>query len=124
MNDLLGGKEAGKGELLANLPKTEARMPERAPRTFRWTCPKRPPLERQREPEVADRIRSRQTKRMRSVSAPSDVTEATTRREFVRKVQPTEAGELQLRPKQLQNAFHRLTPELSRPVAGRRVRAA
>lgn len=36
----------------------------------------------------------------------------------------TEASELQLRTTQLQNAFERLTPELSRPVAGRRTRAS
>ena len=42
------------------------------------------------------------------------MTEATTRRERLRRAQLTEAGELQLRATQLQNAFHRLTPELSR----------
>jgi len=31
LNDLLGGKEAGEGETIANLPKTEAEKPERAP---------------------------------------------------------------------------------------------
>ena len=34
MNDLLGAKEAGKGEGLADLPKTEAGKPERAPANF------------------------------------------------------------------------------------------
>ena len=61
---------------------------------------------------------------MRCVSAPSDVTEAATRRELIRRALPTEADELQVRAAQLQNAFHRLTPELSRPVAGRRMRAS
>ena len=31
MNDLLGGKEAGETDTPANLPKTEAELPERAP---------------------------------------------------------------------------------------------
>ena len=34
MNDLLGGKEAGEGKAVADLPKTEARMLERAPENF------------------------------------------------------------------------------------------
>ena len=34
MNDLLGAKEAGKGEGLADLPKAEAEKPERAPANF------------------------------------------------------------------------------------------
>ncbi len=34
MNDLLGGKEAGEGDAVANLPNTEARMLERAPENF------------------------------------------------------------------------------------------
>ena len=34
LNDLLGGKEAGESEAVANLPKTEARMSERAPENF------------------------------------------------------------------------------------------
>ena len=55
MNDLLGGKEAGEGKAMVNLPKTEAGMPERAPRTFRWAPPKRPHLERKtdRKPTIA-----------------------------------------------------------------------
>ena len=31
LNDLLGGKEAGEGKALMQLPKTEAGKPERAP---------------------------------------------------------------------------------------------
>ena len=34
MNDLLGAKEAGKGEDLEDLPKDEAGKPERAPSNF------------------------------------------------------------------------------------------
>ena len=34
MNELLGGKEAGEGDALANLPKIEAGKPERAPANF------------------------------------------------------------------------------------------
>ena len=34
MNDLLGGKEAGKGDALVDLPKDEARTPGRAPANF------------------------------------------------------------------------------------------
>ena len=34
MNDLLGAKEAGEGKALANLPKTEAGRPGRAPVNF------------------------------------------------------------------------------------------
>ena len=34
MNDLLGAKEAGEGEVLADLPKDEAGKPERAPVNF------------------------------------------------------------------------------------------
>ena len=34
MNELLGGKEAGEGEAVANMPKTEAELPERAPDNF------------------------------------------------------------------------------------------
>ena len=61
---------------------------------------------------------------MGCVCAPSDVTEVATRREAVRRALLTEADEPQLLTTQLQNAFHRLTPELSRPVAGRRTRAS
>ena len=55
MNDLLVGKEAGETETPANLPKTEARTPERAPRTISLTCQKRQHLERQNQtkPNVA-----------------------------------------------------------------------
>ena len=35
LNDLLGGPDAGEGEAMANLPKTEAWMPERARANFR-----------------------------------------------------------------------------------------
>ena len=48
MNDLLGGKEAGEGEAVADLPKTEARMPERAPKNF--------------QPDVSEAIASGATK--------------------------------------------------------------
>ena len=34
LNDLLGAKEAGEGKALANLPKTEAGRPGRAPVNF------------------------------------------------------------------------------------------
>ena len=34
MNDLLGAKEAGKGEALVDLPKDEAGTPGRAPANF------------------------------------------------------------------------------------------
>ena len=34
MNDLLGAKDAGKGEVLVDLPKDEAGMPGRAPENF------------------------------------------------------------------------------------------
>ena len=34
MNDLLGGKEASGSETIAELPKTEAGMPESAPENF------------------------------------------------------------------------------------------
>ena len=61
---------------------------------------------------------------MGCMSAPSDVTEVATRRETVRRALQTEADEPQLRTTQLQNDFHRLTPELSRPAAGRRTRAS
>jgi hypothetical protein len=56
--------------------------------------------------------------RMRSVSAPSDVTEVEKCPETVRRALPNEADELQVRSTQLQNAFHRLTPELSRAERG------
>ena len=49
MNDLLGGPDAGEGNAVANLPKTEAQMPERAPRTISLTCQKRQHLERQNQ---------------------------------------------------------------------------
>ena len=61
---------------------------------------------------------------MRSVSAPNDVTEAATCPEIFRRALSNEAKELLARMAQLQNAFHRLTPELSRPVAGRRTGAS
>ena len=41
MNDLLGGPDAGEGKAMANLPKTEAQMLERAQRTISRTCQKR-----------------------------------------------------------------------------------
>lgn len=34
LNDLLGGPDAGEGEALTSLPKTEAGMPERGPENF------------------------------------------------------------------------------------------
>ena len=49
MNDLLGGPDAGEGKAVANLPKTEAQMPERAPRTISRTCQKRQHVERQNQ---------------------------------------------------------------------------
>ena len=49
MNELLGGPDAGEGKAVVNLPKTEARMPERAPRTIRRTCQKRQHLELQNQ---------------------------------------------------------------------------
>jgi hypothetical protein len=61
---------------------------------------------------------------MRCMGAPNDVIEVATRRESVRRALLTEADEPQLRTTQLQNAFHRLTLELSRPVAVRRTRAS
>ena len=61
---------------------------------------------------------------MRCVSAPSDVTEVATCLETVRRALLTEADELQLQTTQLQKAFNRLTPELSRPAAGWRTRAS
>jgi hypothetical protein len=61
---------------------------------------------------------------MRSVSAPNDVTEVATCPEIVRRALLNEAKELQMRVTQLQKAFHRLTPELSRPAAGWRTRAS
>ena len=48
MNDLLGGKEAGEDKAVADLPKTEARMPERAPEKF--------------QPDVSDATASGATK--------------------------------------------------------------
>ena len=41
MNDLLGGPDADEGKAVASLPKTEARKPERAPKTISRTCQKR-----------------------------------------------------------------------------------
>ena len=61
---------------------------------------------------------------MQSMSAPSDVTEAEKCRECIRRAVLTEADELQQRARQLPDAFHRLTPELSRPAAGWRTRAS
>jgi hypothetical protein len=52
------------------------------------------------------------------LSAHEVLAEVTTRRERVRRAQPTEAIELQFWATQLQNAFHRLTPELSRAERG------
>ena len=49
LNDLLGGPDAGEGKAVVNLPKTEAQMPERAPRTISRTCQKRQHLERQNQ---------------------------------------------------------------------------
>ena len=40
MNELLGEWDAGENEASATLPKTEAKMPERALQTFSWTCQK------------------------------------------------------------------------------------
>ena len=49
MNDLLGGPDAGESKAVANLPKTEAQMLERAQRTISETCQKRQHLERQNQ---------------------------------------------------------------------------
>ena len=61
---------------------------------------------------------------MQHVSAPGELTEDAKDCEHVRRAMPAGADYLQLRATRLQNAFHRLTPELSRPVAGRRTRAS
>ena len=55
---------------------------------------------------------------MPSVSAARDVSEVATYLEIFRRALQTEADVLQLRTTQLQNAFHRLTPELSRAERG------
>ena len=49
LNDLLGGPDAGEGKAVANLPKTEAQVLERAPRNISRTCQKRQHLERQNQ---------------------------------------------------------------------------
>ena len=69
LNDLLGGPDAGENEALTSLPRTEAGMPERAPRTIRWASPKRPYLEWVNRPQASHCHRSRQTRRLRCVSA-------------------------------------------------------
>ncbi len=123
LNDLLGGPEPRGAELRTSRPKTEARTIERASRTGSRSCPKQW-IRRGKSANDDRRFQSRATQRMRNMSAPSDATEVATYRKLVRRAQATEADESQLRPAQLQDAFHRLTPELSRPVAGRRTRAS
>ena len=78
MNDLLDGKEAGKSEALASLPKTEAWRLERTPRTFRRPSPKRPRLERAKRQKANHRFRSPYAQRMQRVSAHRSATEETT----------------------------------------------
>ena len=72
LNDLLGGPDACEGEAMANLPKTEAWMPERAPRTLSRPSPKQPYLERTNRPQANHCHRSLQARRMQRVSAPDE----------------------------------------------------
>ena len=94
MNDLLGGPDAGETETPVSLPKTEARMLERASRTYSRSCPKQRIRHGKRVDE--DRVfRSRPAQRMRSVSAHSDVTEEDTCPRTVRRAMLAEADKLQ-----------------------------
>ena len=95
----------------------------RAPRTFSRSSPKRPHQWRTAwqhlplfpKPGNVTHAKCERAKRChRSGNVPK----------IVRRALSNEAEELQVRVTQLQNAFYRLTPELSRPVAGRRTRAS
>ena len=70
------------------------------------------------------RLRSRQTRRMRCVGAPDGLTEEAACRESDRRAALTEARKGSIGKHSNQTLFCRLTPELSRPVAGRRMRAS
>ena len=50
MNDLLGGPDAGEGEAVATLPKTEARKPDRAPVNPQWVVSEALDQARENEP--------------------------------------------------------------------------
>ena len=54
----------------------------------------------------------------------TDLTEEATSHETDRRAVPTEAGKMSMGRSSNQTLFCRLTPELSRPVAGRRTRAS
>jgi hypothetical protein len=105
LNDLLGGQEAGEGEVMVDFPKTEAQMPERALRTFRWPSPKRPHLELANRPKGNCSHRSQQARRMHCVSAQTNATEAQMGRERVRRAMQTEADSLAATRNRLPNAF-------------------
>ena len=61
---------------------------------------------------------------MRRVSAPDGLDREAAPQETDRRAAVTEAGKSSIGMQSNQTLFCRLTPELSRPVAGRRMRAA
>jgi hypothetical protein len=106
LNDLLGGKEAGEDETIANLPKNRsgkarARTREPSGRTF----PKQPHLEREtgRKPISVSEANQLNARDVRART--TDLDEEATHRQLVRRATPTEADKPQLRAMQLQNAF-------------------
>ncbi len=125
LNDLLGAKEPGAGEALANMPKIEAGRPERAPRTFRRPSPKPPVWSERthRKPVTASEAGKR------NACSVCERAPQCNRRENAPTNQPkSNAGRSRLScscaKQNYKTLFCRLTPELSRPVAGRRTRAS
>ena len=124
LNDLLGGPDAGEDKAVASLPKTEARPPERAPENYQPDLSEATASGAAKPNESKRSYRSQPTQRMRIVSAHCGLD----RRSNVPRNRPKSNADrsryVAVLTTQLPNVFCRLTPELSRPVAGRRVRAS
>ena len=109
---------------MANLPKTEAWMPERAPENYPPDLSEETATGAEKPNESKRSYRSRPTQCMRCVSAPDELDRRSEVPTNSPKSNADRSRQVAAPTMQLLNAFCRLTPELSRPVAGRRTRAS
>ena len=114
--------DADANQILAHLPKDEAETPERAPENFQPDLSEMS-MSSGTLTDTRHRFRSRHTPRMRSVSAPHEPTEEVTRRRTNRRAVPPKPMNHGCEQHNCRMLFCRLTPELSRPTAGRQQRS-
>ena len=116
--------DADEHRSLAHLPKDGAGTPGRAPVNFQpgVTEATASVADNLTLPVAASGARERNACAVRARL--TDLTEEATPQETDRKPTPTEAGKGSIEGQSNQTLFCRLTPELSRPVAGRRMRAS